>query len=80
MIFSNMIYLHFSHVLSYLPDLAHLDYSVNSLCRVMLLQSDVYGYTVKPLKKGHPREGKTLTFIDKWSLYGGFFREGAGGC
>ena len=30
-------------------------------------------YTVKPVNKGHLREIKIMVFIDKWSLYGGFF-------
>ena len=30
-------------------------------------------YTVKPVNKGHPRERQDMVFIDKWSLFGGFF-------
>ena len=30
-------------------------------------------YTVKPVNKGHPREKQNMVFIDKWSLFGGYF-------
>ena len=30
-------------------------------------------YTVKPVNKGHPRERQHMTFIDKWSFFGGYF-------
>ena len=29
--------------------------------------------TIKPLNKGHPRERQIMVFIDKWSLFGGYF-------
>ena len=29
--------------------------------------------TVKPVNKGHPRERSNLTFIDKWSVFWGYF-------
>ena len=29
--------------------------------------------TVKPVNKGHPRERHNIVFIDKWSLFEGFF-------
>ena len=29
--------------------------------------------TVKPVHKGHPREKQNMVFIDKWSLFGGYF-------
>ena len=28
---------------------------------------------VKPMNKGHPRERQLVVFIDKWSLFGGYF-------
>ena len=31
-----------------------------------------YYYTVKPVNKGHPREGQHMVFIDKWPLFGGY--------
>ena len=33
----------------------------------------VYTCTVKPVNKGHPREKQNMFFIDKWSLFGGYF-------
>ena len=30
-------------------------------------------YTVKPVNKGQPRERQHMVFIDKWSLFGGYF-------
>ena len=29
--------------------------------------------TVKPVDKGHPRERQNMVFIDKWSLFEGYF-------
>ena len=29
--------------------------------------------TVKPVDKGHPRERQQTVFIDKWSLFEGYF-------
>ena len=29
--------------------------------------------TVKPVNKGHQRERQHMVFIDKWSLFGGYF-------
>ena len=29
--------------------------------------------TVKPVNKGHQRERQDTVFIDKWSLFGGYF-------
>ena len=29
--------------------------------------------SVKPVNKGYPRERQIMAFIDKWSLFGGFF-------
>ena len=29
--------------------------------------------TVKPVNKGHPRERQHMVFIDKWSLFGGYW-------
>ena len=34
---------------------------------------DDKSYTVKPVNKGHPREEKNMVFINKWSLFGGYF-------
>jgi hypothetical protein len=31
--------------------------------------------TVIHVRKSHPREGKNVVFIDKWTLYGGYFIE-----
>ena len=33
----------------------------------------IYIYTVKPLNLGHPCDRQILVFIDKWSLFWGFF-------
>ena len=38
--------------------------------------STSYTCTVKPVNKGHPRERQNMVFIDKWSLLGGFIKEG----
>ena len=39
--------------------------------------TNLYGYgkqyTVKLVNKGHPRERQHMVFIDKWSLFGGYF-------
>ena len=32
-----------------------------------------YGITVKPVNKGYPWEKQNVVFIDKWSLFGGYF-------
>ena len=29
--------------------------------------------TVKPVNKGHTKERENMVFIDKWSLFGGYF-------
>ena len=30
-------------------------------------------YTIKPVNKTLPRERQNIAFIDKWSLFGGYF-------
>ena len=29
--------------------------------------------TVKPVNKDHPKERKKMVYIDKWSLFGGYY-------
>ena len=33
----------------------------------------VFTYTVKPVNKDHPRETRYMVYIDKWSLFWGYF-------
>ena len=39
----------------------------------MCVLSLEYRTTVKPVNKGRPGERQQIVFIDKWSLFGGFF-------
>ena len=37
------------------------------------IQQSIFRYTVKPVNKGHQRNRQNMVFIDKWSLFGGYF-------
>ena len=39
----------------------------------ILLKYHQVNSTVNPVNKGHPRERQKKAFIDKWSLFGGYF-------
>ena len=40
---------------------------------IYVLHVTEFSNTVEPVNKGHPRERQNMVFIDKWSLFGGFF-------